>query len=214
MTTPYNSVENFEHFKVSYSYPASDILHLVCQETIKQLFPDSGNIGNCRTQDILKLTAIFQRNRIAVKENRSQLPRQTKLYAADKLVTYVPFHDYDPKTALVDMHRYLSLLSEALRSFWEEGTALDHQFRNKWYSGLNNLNEIYERARRNCDPNLQIERYDVAFLLKHCQNILISIEDSYSVTDKAIEAGGHVVKSALQGYGGQYYDAGTSLRSY
>jgi hypothetical protein len=189
----------------------SEILRTQCTDLVKRLFPDQGNVGDCSPNDINKLLALFYRNRFARRRNAPRLPRRTNFYALNKLITGAPFHDYHPKTGLIDMQRYLKLLAEAFRSFKEDGTAVEHVNRLEWYSGLNKLDGICQRARKKCPPDLQIELWDVAFLIKHCNYLLIGIEDSYSLAENLVEKGGVVLDGALNGYGNQWVQTKDNL---
>ena len=140
---------------------------------IKRLLPDSAKaVGDCSSSDVNKLIAIFHCNRFAHRNHSPRLPRSTNLYVLNKLVNGSPFHDYHPQTGLVDMRRYLTLLTDVFRSFKTDGTAVEHVNRNEWYAGISRLDGICARARRNCLSTLQIELWDVAFLLKHCHYLL------------------------------------------
>jgi hypothetical protein len=189
----------------------SETLHSQCTEVIKRLFPDSGKGGDCAPSDVNKLIAIFRRNRFAHRNHSLRLPRSTNLYVLNKLINGSPFHDYHPQTGLVDMRRYLTLLAEALRSFKVDGTAMEHVHHNEWYAGIHKLDGICARARRNCFSSLQIELWDVAFLLKHCHYLLISIEDSYNIADKGVERFRVLAHGALNGYGNQLVQAKEKL---
>lgn len=97
-----------------------------------------------------------------------RLPPEIKIWALEKLVLGVPFHHYSSSQGLIDLQRYLKVLAEALRSFGEEDTPLQHDLLNEWYAGINNLDDVYEHTRKITPAQLRLERWDVAFLLKHC----------------------------------------------
>lgn len=184
----------------------SEILHSQCIETVKNLFPDGADVGICKTSDVLKLTAIYREDRIAQRLHTPRLPRKTKVYSLNTLVKGAPFHDYHPKTGLIDLRRYLKLLVESFRSFKEENTAVDHAVREKWHEGINRLDAIAHRAWRDCPPHLLIELWDTTFLLHHAHNLLISVQDSFSRTERLVERGENVVDAALNIYGNQLVD--------
>jgi hypothetical protein len=117
---------------------------------------------------------------------------------------------------LVDLRRYLTLLAEALRSLSDEDEQLviDHDTRNQWYfDGINRLNTILSTARQNCPENLEMELWDATFTLKHCQYILLSIRDSYSIRERVVDTGALLIKGTLQGYSNQLPDAANTLEN-
>lgn len=185
----------------------SETLRSQCRETISRLFPDSGDIRDCNPSDVMELTAIFQRNRFYSLEQLRRLQPATVLYALNKLITHVPFQSYHNDTGLIDLRRYLSLLAEALRSFRNERIALQHNVRDTWYNGINRLSDISERASQKCPRNLQVELWDVKFLLVHCQYLLLSIRNSYSSGELIVETGGQLAKARLSADDNQYVDA-------
>lgn len=185
----------------------STCLRSRCDSTINRMFPAPGRAGNCCPNDVNMLLAIFNQCRKATLEENPQLLHYTKFEVLDLLIDHPPFRFFDDDSALPDMRRYLTLLAEVLRSFKEDVKALQHDIRDKWYDGINNLDDVVQRARRTCPAEYQIESWDVAFLVKHCQYLIVGIQDSHSKGEKLYESGGQVVKGVLQGYGNQYADA-------
>ena len=200
--------------RTAISRGGSKFLRLKCNEILRRLFPDSGDIGDCSPTDIIILMTIFYLNRNASLAETPRLLPHTTSYAIHKLINHPPYHYYRNQSAFIDMRRYLILLAECLRSFREEINALSHDVRNQWYDCITNLYDISDRARQTCPPKLQIESWDVMFLLKHCQYLVLSIKDSYSGGEILFEFGGRVVRGVALGYGSQYVDALASLKAF
>lgn len=171
------------------------------------MFPRPGRAPNCSPSDVNQLTAILYQSRRATLETAPRLLRYTKFVIIDELIDHLPFHFFDHESSLPDMRRYLNVLAEALRCFKEDVQALQHEFRDKWYKGITNLCDISQKVVRKCSKDWQVEAWDVAVLLKHCQYLVLSISDLHSKGDILFEFGGRVITGVLQGYGNQYADA-------
>lgn len=135
-----------------------------------------------------------------------QLSPDATFAAVQKLIKRPPAPFLNDQS-LIRLRQYLTPLSEALLAFRKQVAALQHDYRNEWYAGATTLDQDGQWARKNCPPNLQIEKWDVLFLIKHIQYLVLSIRDSFSSGDKLFEFGGQMIRGALQGYGSQYVDA-------
>jgi hypothetical protein len=181
-----------------------------CNQALTRLFPDHGIgvIADWNVQDVLQLTAIFELARVTrhAETERPLLTRSTILRVLNKLATAPPFHD-SSITSLIEMEQHLRLLAASLRLYKYEGTSLNHDLRDQIYQGINKLTGKFQEDRRNCPSEKRIEQWNVAFLLQHCQYLLTSIDDSYSLGKKAAQKVFLVMDGALSGYGGQYIEA-------
>jgi hypothetical protein len=181
-----------------------------CNQTLNRLFPGPGrdDVADWNKSDVLCLYAIFELARVARHAETTDplLPRHTILRVLTKLATFTPFQDISPRS-LVELEQHLRLLAIALRLYKYEGTSLEHKLRDDLYQGITKLSEKFRDDRRDCGPTLHIERWNVAFLLQHCQYILLSIEDSYSLAKTAASKFLKLIDGTLSGYGGQYVDA-------
>lgn len=201
MTLSNSNIEGIDAIPSADKRIESEILRLDCRKTVKQLFPHSGKSS---ANDVIRLTAIYLRDRFCLQDRGSRLSATTKAKALDKLLIGAPFYAYDSSMALIDLLRYMRILAEAFRSFKEEETAIEHDVRNKWHSGLIRLEDLFERASRRSLP-AQIERCDLMFFLKHCQYLLIAI-DIGEVKDA-------FVNGVLQGFGNQYIETKVILNA-
>lgn len=181
-----------------------------CNQTLNRLFPDSGrdDVADWNKEDVMCLYAIFELARVArhAETTNPLLPRHTILRVLTKLATFTPFQDISPRS-LIELELHLRLLAIALRLYKYEGTSLSHKLRDDLYQGITKLSEKFRDDRRDCGPTLHIERWNVAFLLQHCQYILLSIEDSYSLAKTAASKFLKLIDGTLSAYGGQYVDA-------
>lgn len=177
-----------------------------CSEILRRAFPDT-NSADCTTDDVLNLLAIFEQDRLAIHDNKPSLPEGTRYHVLEKLVTGPPFIHYSKENGLIDLRRYLYLLSNVFLSIRRKSSVIGHGRRNSWYDGLNELDGHAEIIRRNCPPERIIDSWDVAFLLKHCQYLLIAMEDAFTASDHIKEATLRVATFTLQSYAHQYNEA-------
>ena len=181
-----------------------------CNEALNRLFPDAGinEVSDWNSDDVMLLHAIFELARVArhAETTNPLLPRHTILRVLNKLATATPFQDIS-SDSLIELEQHLRLLAVALRLYKYERTSLGHKLRDDLYQGITRLSDKFSDDRRNCPPNLRIERWNVAFLLQHCQYILTSIEDSYSLAKTAASKVLMLIDGTLNGYGGQYTEA-------
>lgn len=177
-----------------------------CAKILRRAFPDTNSV-DCTTDDVLNLLAIFERDRLSTYDNTPALPEVTRYHAVDKVVLSAPFIHYRKETAVLDFRRYLSLLSIAFLSIKPGSSSIQHERRNRWYEGINNLHGHAQTTRRACPMERMIDSWDVAFLLKHCQYLLIGTEDSVTGLDRVTKVTFGVAVGALQAYEGRYDEA-------
>jgi hypothetical protein len=184
--------------------PESECLRSKVETILSRVFPGRGRAANCCPSDLNLLLAVFNQSRKATLENTPRLSPYTKFNVLDELFTHLPYHFVNDDTAFHDMRRYLTLLAEVLRSFGEDVKALQHEYYSKWYNGINQLFAIANKA---SSPDGLLEYWDTAVLLKHCQYLVLAIQDLSTRAETLFEFGGQVVKGILQGYGSQYSEA-------
>ena len=193
----------------------SETLRVHSQHFIDRMYNDSSNVANVSPFDVIGLLAIFQRNRNATLSHEPRLLIFAKTFIINKLLTRAPFHHFDDDI-LIHLRRYIMLLAEVLRSFRDEEKliTIEHVTRGVWYyEGINKLSDTVERAGRDRPQDLEIEWWDSKITLKHCQYLLLSMNDSYNKRDHLFERSGLVIKGALQGYANQYADVKATLDS-
>src|SRR5271156_957595 len=189
------------------------VLRYECSKLLKLIFHDPRNI-DCTDDDVLKLLAIFRQHRYALRSNKPRLPTPTRFLTVDKLTLGVPFYWYDQDTALIDFRRYSLLLSEAFLSIEKQGVAVDHQRRNQWYEGVNKLDDTLTRSRNEVKPELSIEAWDAAFVLKHVQYLLIAMQDAYSLLDHVKEKGTLAVLAGIGIAGASHnHEGGAAIKN-
>lgn len=183
-----------------------------CNVVLNRLFPEHGQgaMGDWNHKDALELTALFELARVTrhAEAETPLLTRHTILRVLTKLSTCAPFYDFG-ETSLIDLERCLRLLAAALRLYKYEGTSLKHDLRDSLYKGINTLSDLFGDNQKNHKDieNMQIEQESIAFLLKHCQYLLISIDDADSLSKIGARKVGKLFDGALAGYGNQYIDA-------
>jgi hypothetical protein len=118
------------------------------------------------------------------------------------------FPDSRSSTVLYEMEAHLRLLSTAIRMYKYNGRCLDHQLHNDVYAGITNLRNIFDRHRTIRDDTLRIEDWNTTFSLKHCQYLLVSIDDSESFAKKVARRTVLGIEGAvsLTGLGQHYID--------
>jgi hypothetical protein len=194
----------------------SEVLRSQCQQILDRMYSDSGNpVGNVTITDVIGLLAIFQKNRTSLAAHKPRLLVPTKAYVLNQLLTRTPFHLFNQDT-LFDLGRYIALVAEVLRSFRDEDKliTIEHTLRDLWYlRGINKLSGILERAIDLHERNgeCEIEMWDAKITLKHCQYLLLGMNDSFTVRDRVFKKAGLVIRGILQGYGNQYVDAKGTL---
>jgi hypothetical protein len=191
----------------------SVVLRSESTKIVDRMYSDSGTVGIVVPADVIALLAVFQKNRNAVLSREPRLIVFAKTYVLNKLLTRTPFHHIDPNI-LFDMRRYITLLAEVLRAYRDEENfiTIEHVTRSVWYyEGVNKLAENLESSGRGHSNDLEIEWCDAKINLKHCQYMLLSLGDSWGRLDYVLGKTGQIIKGVLEGYGGQYNDAKTTL---
>lgn len=186
----------------------SEVLRSECAQLIERLFPDSAKPGDCSPGDVNNLIAVFHRDRFAQRAKQPRLPLTTRIDVSDKLVAGNPFHS---EAGLVNIRRYLTLLGEAFQSLISNRPTEEPLDCVEWYAEISKWDGTCARVRRKCPSGLQVEFGDVAFYLKHCHYLLISIEDSHNLTERPIDHIRALSDRSLNGYANQWVSAKENL---
>ena len=186
-----------------------------CNTVLSRLFPEHGQtaLGDWDENDVFELTAIFGIARVYrhAEPDRPLLNKHTILRVLSKLTMGSLFHDHSA-ASLIEKEQHLRLLSAALRLYKYEGTTLSHDHRDALYRGINELRASFEDDRKNCAPDQRIENCNVAFLIQHCQYLLVSIEDDESLSKAVVKKLGLAFDAGLSAWGSQLVDAKRNVR--
>ena len=186
-----------------------------CNIVLSRLFPEHGQgaLGDWDENDVLELTAIFELARAFrhAEIKKPLLNKHTILRVLSKLTMGALFQDHSA-TSLIEKEQHLRLLSAALRLYKYEGTILAHDHRDALYRGFNELRASFEDDRRNCAPDQRIENCNVAFLIQHCQYLLVSIEDDESLAKAMVKKFGLAFDAGLSAWGSQLVEAKQNVR--
>jgi hypothetical protein len=113
----------------------------------------------------------------------------------DRLLHQDPILYYEPKE-LIPLERHVRVLAEALLCLSEERFALAHTQAVSWSKLIDTLFGQYQRLALKPE-GLEIERWNVAFYIAHCQSLFLRIKNSYS--SQFGEETGQVFDASLRG---------------
>lgn len=195
-----------QDFSSRFRHECAEVLQRLCVEGCKDSLPD------WNAADILQLNTIFQVARVARVAGSKWLEAPTVLRVLERLTTASFFRAHRGPEGLVDLEHHLRLLSAVLCLYKYENVSLDHELRLKLLKGIQQLADSFEANRKNCSTDKQIENWNVAFLIHHCQSLISSIKDVDSLTTALAKRATGVMDGALSGYGGQWVDAKKHLR--
>ena len=184
-------------------------LKRLCDEALTSLFPDGGQLstGTWSDHDIRLLTALFEIERVGFQSEleKPYIHSSIIVKVLETLGTCQLF--LCPGNAvLAEMEQYLRLFASALRLYKHHSTALEHQLHDSLYIGINKLAKRFGESRGSRGKRQIIEEGDIAFLLTHCQALLVSIQSSDSLAKKASRRFILAVDGALAGYGNQLHE--------
>lgn len=186
------------------SPPESKYLRDRCDELISALFPPQ-RMPHITNDNILKLTAVFYESRYASTVNAPRLLPGTTIYVADALIKYVSVC-FSSSTTLVTTKLYLRLLAEVLRSFGLAVSAIQNDIRNRWYDAITELYDSFTETHPAQAPRqqYQIERWDILFLIIHCQYLILRIREFHDKRKEAFMVAAYVVEGVVQASAGYY----------
>jgi hypothetical protein len=181
-----------------------------CTQAIMKLLPqpDSRARGVWNEDSIRTITAVFELQRVELHSELDERKLDNNLIAKviEVLTLRAYFPDSRSPTLLYEMEAHLRLLATAIRMYKYNGRCLDHQLHNDVYTGITNLWKIFDRHRTTRDDALRVEDWNAAFLIKHCQYLLVSIDDSESFAKKVARRAVLGLEGAATGLGHHYTD--------
>lgn len=161
-----------------------DLLNAALSKLLPQ--SDSSARGVWDDDCILTLTAIFELQRVELysdsPERRLDLGMTSRVIHS--LVTTSFFPDLKAPNLLRDMEALLRLIAGALRVYKYTGRSLEYTMHKEIYDGITRLWNKFTNNRNTRASSRRVEDFNVAFLLKHCQYLLISIDSSESFRRK------------------------------
>jgi len=185
-------------------------LRNLCNAALSSLFPGDGEWtrGTWSEDDIRLLTAVFELERVSIHSEleKSCLHSSVIAKVLEKIGTGNLFPSPRSQTLLTEMDQHLRLLASALRLYKFHNTSLDHHLHDELYTGINQLTKTFQNARSRRGKSQKVEDGNVAFLLTHCQSLLVSIDSSDSLAKRVSRKFILAVDGALAGFGEQYQD--------
>lgn len=181
---------------------------LSCLRNLGPLNMQGQSRGIWSEDDILSLTAIFELQCVELQSEMAVQMLDNKLIAnlVHRLTTTDYFTDAFDASALLHIACHLRLIASALRVYKFHGRSLEGQLHIEIYDGLTRLWDVLDNAQRNRDQSQLIEKWDVKFLLQHCQGLLVSVDSSDSFTKKASKRATLAFDTAVSGASGQYQE--------
>jgi hypothetical protein len=150
---------------------------------LKSLLPGTdGDIRGIWNQEMITtLMAVFELRRVELHSDVDKAMDNgcdTIARVIHELATRTYFTDHRSPNLLVDLEIHLRLLASAIRVYKYCGRCLDRQIHQDVHQGLETLANTLTVNRRGTDERLRVEESNSAFLLKHCQYLLLSIDNS------------------------------------
>jgi hypothetical protein len=181
-----------------------------CIAALKRLVPqpDSAACGVWSEECIRTITAVFEIQRVELHSELEEQRIHGSLIAQviSELATRSYFPDHCSETLVVEMEAHLRLLAAALRIYKYNGRSLEHKIHQDVYDGISKMSSIFEKNKKNRDKKQLIEDRNVAFLIKHCQFVLVSIDSSESLARQIARKAIVGVNGTLAGFGSQYHE--------
>jgi hypothetical protein len=163
-------------------------------------------------QDLRQFLTILLAHRILQSSNSGLCLNLSHLSkAVSKLLCQEPIRTHAP-TEFVYLERLLRVLVEALLSLSKETFTLSHKVGVAWYAAINDLFDVYVRIVAQKPVELEVERWNVAFLLIHCQNLFLTFKDCYSPAERVLEMGERLADTVMEFYGGQHVRGKETLK--
>lgn len=137
-----------------------------------------GASGDNGASDIVKLRAIFLRDRIAylVKDRERNLTPMTKGWSLTWVLTDVADPNSYANAGFVERARTLRLLAEGFRSLSEEKVVTPRDVLKRWNKGIDKLEELAIKSKHRITPEYEVDYWSGVFLFKHCRYLLIDLE--------------------------------------
>lgn len=159
-------------------------------------------------ETIRKLTAVFELQRVQLHSELRDHQIHNGLIAdiIEGLTARSYFHDPRSDDLLYEMDAHLRLLAAALRRYKYHRKSLNDDSHKAIYDGINMLSSVSKNNKDRRPANQRVEDENVAFLLKHYQFLLVSINSSQSLTRELSRRAILGIDVALAGFGSQYHE--------
>jgi hypothetical protein len=144
---------------------------------------ENGIRGSWNADSVRTLIAVFELQRLELHSEVEDQHIDHGLLARviHELATRSYFTDHRSPSLLIDQELHLRLLAGAIRLYKYNGRSLDHQVHQDLYQGLSRLARMLEDNRKSTDERLKVEESNVDFFLKHCEYLLLSIDNTESL---------------------------------
>jgi hypothetical protein len=181
-----------------------------CTSALKRLVPqpDSPARGVWSEESIRIITAVFEIQRLELHSELEEHHIHGSLIAKviEDLATRSYFPDPRSDTLVLEMEAHLRLLAAALRIYKYHGKSLEHQLHQAVYDGISRMSSVFELNKLHRHKKQLVEDRNVAFLIKHCQFTLVSIDSSESLARQIARKAIVGVDGALAAFGSQYQE--------
>ena len=140
--------------------------------------------GSWNADSIRTLMAAFELQRLELhsefgdQHHNDQGPLASVIH---ELATRSYFTDHRSPNLLIDQELHLRLLAAAIRIYKYNGRSLDRQLHQDVYQGLNRLDRMLADNRKGTDERFKVEESNVDFLVKHCEYLLLSVDNKESL---------------------------------
>jgi hypothetical protein len=175
----------------------------ICTTELSRLIPqpDSTARGFWNDASIRKLTAVFEIQRIDL---LSDCPRRlVDINLIAKVIELLAGRKYFPDlrswNLLLQMEPHLRLLAAALRLYKYHAFSLEESLHKDVYEGITNLWTEFKNHQGRRGENFRVEEWNVLFLVKHCQYLLLSIDSTESLPRKIAKRATIGVDAAIAG---------------
>jgi hypothetical protein len=194
----------------SYSTQVRARLRAICEGILATYLPQSDTtVTGVWSEDIIRrFTAVFELQRVNwhFQPSDEHIHNSWIARVVEELTTRAIFSDPLSETLLPEMELYLRLLALALRLYKVNGRSLHFTLYKRVYGGITALSDVFERKKSNLNEKERVEGCNVAFLIQHCQYLVISIGSSAPFSQEVCRRARAVSEATLSGFGGQYSD--------
>ena len=165
------------------------ILARHCIAALRNIQNEHPDKGLWDPESIRTMTAILELQRGEPQRGPlhfEKIDNHWTLRVIDVLTTRSYFNiDHSAERLLLDLESHLRLLAASFHLYKNSGGGMNQALYDQVYDGITNelwKVFVWERDRRS--ENVRVEDYDVEFLIKHCQYLLLSVDESDSFRTK------------------------------